>query len=201
MATIPNVLSVLRLGLVPIFLILLFARQDVFALLVLGFSTLTDFLDGLIARKFNQVSRLGQLLDPAADRLFIFASLVGLSVREIIPPWFAVVVLGRELFLAFIGVVLLQHKFSPLPVHWLGKLATFCLFIALPLLLLVEALPGVSDLTAPVAWALAIWGAFLYWWAAICYLRAARVAIRSTHRGTPAASVTLKPRRVHDGHN
>lgn len=197
--TVPNALSILRLALVPVFLVLLITDQDLWALAILVVSSATDFLDGLIARRFNQISRLGQLLDPAADRLFIFASLVGLSVRQVIPLWFVVVIIAREVLLAGIGLVLLRHRFAPLPVHSLGKLATFCLFIALPLLLLGQVVPGVGGGVTVTAWALAGWGAFLYWWVGILYLIRARVAMRSTHLGGSNRSDTLGRREVHDG--
>lgn len=82
--TVPNVLSFIRLAMVPVFLVLILRGQDGLALLVLVISSLTDYLDGFIARTFRQISRLGQLLDPAADRLFIFAALIGLAVRGVI---------------------------------------------------------------------------------------------------------------------
>ena len=83
--TVPNLLSMLRLTLVPVFLYLLLNEKYLSAIIVLALSSLTDYLDGYFARKFNQVTRLGQLLDPAADRLYIFSTLVGLSITGIIP--------------------------------------------------------------------------------------------------------------------
>ncbi|WP_305002205.1 CDP-alcohol phosphatidyltransferase family protein [Salinibacterium soli] len=168
--TVPNLLSFLRLALVPVFLALIIQGQDALALLVLVISSVTDFLDGLIARTFRQVSRLGQLLDPAADRLFIFAALIGLAVREVIPWWLFVVIVSRDAMLIVLGIVLANHGFGPLPVHHLGKVATLCLFYALPILMLGEAFPTASWLTDPIGWAFAIWGAFLYWWAGVVYL-------------------------------
>src|SRR5580698_902806 len=93
--TIPNFLSLIRLGLVPVFLVFIIVGADFAALIVLVVSSVTDYVDGQVARRFNQVSRLGQLLDPAADRLFIFAALVGLAVRDVIPIWLVVVIVGR----------------------------------------------------------------------------------------------------------
>lgn len=168
--TVPNLLSFLRLALVPVFLMLIIQGQDALALLVLIISSVTDFLDGLIARTFKQISRLGQLLDPAADRLFIFAALIGLAVREVIPWWLVAIIVGRDLMLLVLGVVLANHGYGPLPVHHLGKVATLCLFYALPILMLGQAFPDASWLTNPIGWAFAIWGAFLYWWAGVVYL-------------------------------
>lgn len=169
--TVPNLLSFLRLLLVPVFLGLIIAGEDAWALLVLVVSSVSDFFDGAIARRFGQVSRLGQLLDPAADRLFIFAALVGLAVRGVIPWWLFVVIVARDAMLAVIGVVLANHGYGPLAVHHLGKAATLFLFYALPILMLAQAFPDVAHVATPVGWAFALWGAFLYWWAGVVYIR------------------------------
>ena len=168
--TVPNVLSFIRLAMVPVFLVLILRGQDGFALLVLVISSITDYLDGLIARTFKQISRLGQLLDPAADRLFIFAALIGLAARGVIPWWLFLVIVGRDAMLVVLGLVLANHGWGPLPVHHLGKLATLCLFYALPILMLGQAFPGAAFITTPVGWAFALWGAFIYWWAGVIYL-------------------------------
>lgn len=170
MLTVPNLLSFLRLALVPVFLVLIIQGQDALALIVLVISSVTDFLDGLIARTFKQISRLGQLLDPAADRLFIFAALIGLAVREVIPWWLFVIIVSRDAMLLVLGIVLANHGYGPLPVHHLGKVATLCLFYALPILMLGQAFADAAWLTNPIGWAFAIWGAFLYWWAGVIYL-------------------------------
>ena len=114
MWTVPNILSFLRLGLVPVFLYLIVTAQDALALLVLVFSSLSDYLDGFIARRFNQMTRLGQLLDPAADRLFIFAALIGLAARNVIPWWLFFVIVARELMLAVLGIISANFGFGPL---------------------------------------------------------------------------------------
>ena len=167
--TVPNLLSFLRLALVPVFLILLVRGEDAWALLVLAVASLTDFLDGAIARRFNQITRLGQLLDPAADRLYIFAALIGLAWRDLVPWWIVAVVVGRDVFLLGLGVVLANYGFGPLPVHQLGKVATFCLFYALPMIMLGQAFPELSWWSQPVGWAFGLWGAYLYWWAGVIY--------------------------------
>lgn len=169
--TVPNVLSFIRLLLVPVFFVLIIIGQDFLALLLLTASSITDYVDGQIARRFNQVTRLGQLLDPAADRLLILAALIGLAVRLIIPWWLMAIIIGRDLMLIVVGIVLANHGYGPLPVHHLGKFATFCLFYALPILMLGQAFPQLEWLTVPVGWAFALWGALLYWWAGILYLR------------------------------
>ncbi|MES2094882.1 MAG: CDP-alcohol phosphatidyltransferase family protein [Actinomycetota bacterium] len=189
--TIPNILSFLRLLLVPVFLVLIVRGEDGFALLVLIFSSITDFLDGVIARRLNQVTRLGQLLDPAADRLFIFTALIGLAVRGVIPWWLVIVIVGRDVMLAILGITLANFGYGPLPVHHLGKVATFCLFYALPILMIGQAFPAAAAITVPFGWAFALWGAFLYWWAGIIYLRETARVTRIPGRGEVAESDTL----------
>ncbi len=189
--TIPNVLSFIRLLLVPVFLVLIILGYDAFALLVLVVSSITDYLDGVLARGLNQISRLGQLLDPAADRLFIFATLIGLAIRAVIPWWLLAVIVARDLMLLVLGIVLANHGYGPLPVHHLGKVATFCLFYALPILMLGQAFPSIAWLTVPIGWAFAVWGAFLYWWAGIIYLRETARVIRIPRVDAPAESDTL----------
>ncbi|QEE62575.1 CDP-alcohol phosphatidyltransferase family protein [Salinibacterium sp. dk2585] len=179
--TVPNVLSMLRLLMVPVFLVFVARGDDVAALIVLAISSITDYLDGVIARRFNQMTKLGQILDPAADRLFIFAALLGLALRDVLPWWLVAVVVARDVFLLAVGVVLANHGYGPLPVHHMGKLATFCLLYAFPLLMLGQAIPVAAPIADPLGWAFGLWGAFIYWWAAVIYARqAARLAANST---------------------
>jgi cardiolipin synthase len=190
--TLPNLLSMLRLALVPVFLVLLVRGEDAWALLVLAVASLTDFLDGYLARRFGQITRLGQLLDPAADRLYIFAALLGLAWRDLVPWWIVLVIVGRDVFLLGLGVILANHGFGPLPVHQLGKVATFCLFYALPMIMLGEAFPAVSWWSLPVGWAFGLWGAFLYWWAGIIYAVETARVIRIPRAIRPVPSDTLE---------
>lgn len=189
--TIPNVLSLLRLLLIPVFLVLLVSGQYVWALVVLVGSSLTDFVDGYIARHFDQISRVGQLLDPAADRLFIFSTLIGLAWTGIIPWWLAGVILARDLLLLVVGVILANFGWGPLPVHHLGKMGTFALLTAMPLLVLGAAFPTIAAVAGPVAWAAALWGVFLYWWAGILYALEAGRLIRIPRDAPATASDSL----------
>lgn len=191
MLTVPNILSLLRLLMVPVFLVLILGRQDGFALLVLVISSVTDFLDGQIARRFHQVSRLGQLLDPAADRLFIFAALVGLAVRGVIPWWLFAAIVARDVMLLALGILGANFGYGPLPVHHLGKLATLCLFYALPILMIGQAFPDAATVTNPIGWAFALWGVFLYWWAGIIYLSETLRVIRIPQVESAIESDTL----------
>jgi cardiolipin synthase (CMP-forming) len=174
--TIPNLLSMLRLALVPPFLVFIVVGDYVAALIVLVVASFTDLLDGYLARRLHQVTRLGQLLDPAADRLYIFAALVGLAANDLVPWWVVVVIVARDVFLLVLGVVLANHGYGPLPVHQLGKVATFALFFGVPVIMLGLAFPTVQPITEPVGWAITLWGAFLYWWAGVIYaIETARV--------------------------
>ena len=168
--TLPNILSSIRLALVPVFLLLLMGEHYAIALIVLAAASITDYLDGYFARKLNQITRLGQLLDPAADRLYIFSTLVGLSITHLIPWWLAALIIARD-FLLLVGYpVLATQGYGPLPVHYLGKAGTFSLLYAFPLLMLAKVWAGASFVILPVAWAFAWWGVGLYWWAGFVYL-------------------------------
>lgn len=190
--TIPNLLSFLRLALVPVFLLFLIDGQDVAALVVLAVSGFTDFLDGFIARRFDQVTRLGQLLDPAADRLYILAAVLGLVVRELIPLWLVVAILARDVLLVVVAVVLVRGGHGALPVNRVGKAATACLFVGLPVLMLAAALPEIAVVAQPVGTVVSILGAVLYWVAGLVYLRDT-IRIRSESRsGGGPSSDTLE---------
>lgn len=189
--TIPNLLSMLRLLLVPVFLVLIVVGDYVAALVVLVVASLTDLLDGYLARRLRQVTKLGQLLDPAADRLYIFAALIGLAARELVPWWIVAVIVARDVLIVVLGVVLANFGYGPLPVHQLGKVATFALFTGLPILMLGAAFPSVEAVSAPIGWAVTLWGAFLYWWAGVIYaIETARV-IRIPRVASDARSDTL----------
>ena len=151
-------LSILRLLLVPVFLWLLIVDQFLIAFLVLMFASFTDWLDGFIARKFNQITSLGKVLDPSADRLFILATLIGLTVNGIIPAWLAIVIVARDILLLVGYPISASHGYGPLPVHFLGKAATFALLYALPLLLLADVWPSAEAVILPLAWGFAYWG-------------------------------------------
>ncbi|WP_226437314.1 CDP-alcohol phosphatidyltransferase family protein [Rhodococcus yananensis] len=169
--TVPNALSILRLLGVPLFLYLLLGpHADVWALLVLVASGVTDWADGKLARLLDQSSRLGALLDPFVDRLSIVATLIGLVARGILPWWIAAVLIGRELVLAPTLVVYRRRGLPPPQVLYLGKGATFLLMCALPLLLLDLAVPATSVVAHPLGWAALIWGTTLYVWTALLYL-------------------------------
>ncbi|WP_460866052.1 CDP-alcohol phosphatidyltransferase family protein [Rhodococcus aerolatus] len=176
--TIPNALSVLRLLGVPLFLYLLLGPQaDGWAIVVLAVSGATDYLDGKLARMLDQGSRLGALLDPAADRLYVLATLVAFVVRDIVPWWVAAVLVGRDLVLAATFPLLRRRGMTALPVHYLGKAATFCLLYAFPLLLAAQAEGTFAAICRPLAYAFALWGGAMYLWAGVLYLVQVRLVV------------------------
>ncbi|WNV77721.1 CDP-alcohol phosphatidyltransferase family protein [Geodermatophilus sp. DSM 44513] len=182
--TLPNALSVLRLLGVPLFLWLLLGPQaDGWAVLVLMVAGATDWLDGMLARAFGQSSRLGALLDPAADRLYIVATLVAFVLRDVVPLWVVAVLLGRELVLGLALLALRAHGWPPLQVHYLGKAATFGLLYAFPLLLLADGEGPVVAVVAPVGYAFAIWGGALYVLAGVLYVVQAVAILRAERAG------------------
>ncbi|MBX9245095.1 CDP-alcohol phosphatidyltransferase family protein [Actinotalea ferrariae] len=173
MLTLPNAISAARLLLVPVFAVLLLRGEDGWALVVLAVAGASDWLDGVLARALDQRSRLGELLDPSADRLFILVTLIGLAARGAIPGWLLVAVVGRDLLLAGVLLVLVRRGVGPLPVHFVGKTGTFALLYAFPLLLLAQSEGVLGDVAGVAGWAFAWWGMGLYWLAAGIYLRQA----------------------------
>jgi cardiolipin synthase len=173
--TIPNGISVARLAGVPVFLWLVLgprtATADYWAVALLIVAGLSDWLDGKIARAFNQTSKLGQLLDPAADRLYIAATLIALAIRAIIPWWLVAVLAVRELMVG-VGLEVLRRRtrISGLQVSLAGKAATLCLLYAFPLLFLGDHPGWGGTLARVIGWAFAIWGTALYWQSAMLYL-------------------------------
>lgn len=177
--TIPNGISAARLAGVPLFLWLVLgprtAVADDWAVALLMVAGVSDWLDGKIARALNQTSRLGQLLDPAADRLYIAATIVALAIRTIIPWWLVAVLALREII---VGVALARLKsrtgISGLQVSLAGKAATACLLYAFPLLFLGDHPGSLGYVTRVIGWAFAIWGTALYWQSALLYLTQVR---------------------------
>ncbi len=175
----PNVLSMLRLVVVPVFLCLILSHDDGWAVVVLTLSGVSDYFDGKIARKYNLVSRVGQLLDPLADRLYILSTLFGLAWREIIPWWLVVILVSREVFGTALLLVVRHYGYRALPVHFIGKAATFDLLYAFPLILLGQGDGMFATLALPIGWAFAWWGTALYWVAGVMYAIQTRDVVRS----------------------
>jgi cardiolipin synthase len=169
--TVPNLISFVRLLGVPLFLYLLLGPQaDVAAVVVLALGGTTDWVDGYVARRTNTVSRLGELLDPFADRLYILAILIGFTIRGVVPWWLTIALLSREAVLAVALLVLRRYGYGPPAVHYVGKTGTFVLLVAFPVILLARAVPSIDAVAGPIGWGLAWWALGLYWAAAVLYL-------------------------------
>lgn len=178
--TVPNALSFLRLLLIPIFLWLVLGEQaDLWAVAVLAVSGITDWADGVIARHFGQTSALGRLLDPLVDRLTIAATLLGLALRSLVPWWLVGILVARELLLLGLVPLLRRRGIVALPVHYLGKAATFALYWGFPFILAGAGPDEWQSVVSALGWAFVIWGTALYWYAAVLYVDQARRVARS----------------------
>ena len=169
--TVPNLLSMLRLLGVPLFVWAIVTERDGIALATLMASGVTDYLDGKIARSFGLSSALGASLDPIADRLYIFTTVLGLAYRGIIPWWLVALLVGRDLVLSLALLAVRDKAHRGLPVHFVGKAATFNLLYAFPLLLMADGTGWVADVARPVGWAFTWWGVGLYLLSGAVYLR------------------------------
>jgi len=176
--TIPNLISVARLLGVPVFLWLVLglrtATGDWWAVGLLIAAGISDWLDGKIARALNQQSRLGQMLDPAADRLYIAATVIALAVRAIIPWWLVAVLAARELLMGVVLAILRRHGWAALQVSFVGKTATLCLLYAFPLLFLGSHVAVYAETARVAGWSFVFWGSALYWCSALLYIVQAR---------------------------
>ncbi len=181
--TVPNVLSILRLLLLPVFLWLVLGPEaDGWAVAVLMVMGISDYLDGWIARRWEQTSPLGMILDPVADRLYILATVIGLGMRDIIPLWLAIALPARDVFLWALVPFLRTRGYSALPVHFLGKAATAALLYAFPLLLLGDGDSTLAQVAQVFGWAFALWGVGMYWWAGLLYAWQVRRLLVTTPR-------------------
>jgi cardiolipin synthase len=178
--TIPNVLSLVRLALIPLFLwLVLGLRADLAAVAVLAVSGITDWADGAIARRTGQTTRLGRLLDPLVDRLTIAATLIGLALRDLVPWWLVALLAAREVLLLALVPALRRRGLLALPVHYLGKAATFALYWGFPFVLVGAGSAAWEQVLGALGWAFVIWGTALYWYAAALYLDQARRVLRA----------------------
>lgn len=168
--TVPNVISFLRICSIPYLAVLIAQHKMWPALIVLAIAALSDCIDGYIARTFNQVSKLGQILDPIADRLLIVCSTLALVFAKIIPWWALALVVLRDAIMAILIVILAQYDYGPLPVNFMGKTGTALLMVTIVLFMIVFAIAAEPMLILyAAAIACAIWGITLYWFAGILY--------------------------------
>jgi cardiolipin synthase len=184
--TVPNALSVLRLVLVPVFLyLLLVAHTNGWAVAVLMFSGFSDWADGKIARLVpNQSSRLGELLDPAVDRIYMVTVPIALAIHGVVPWWIVLTMIGRDVVLAATLPLLRSRGLTALPVTYVGKAATFALMSGLPLILLGQWDALWSRVILACGWAFLIWGLAMYLWSGVLYL----IQVAMVMRRMPKAS-------------
>ncbi len=181
---IPNVITVLRIVLIGVFGVLLIQGHDAWAITVLAIAGASDFLDGYLARKWNQTTELGRILDPAADRILTVVVVLGLAVRGIIPWWLVGLLLARD---AVVGLMLLWGRKAGAAapqVTLVGKAATAALYVFLPLAYLAYERWPVVHVVSIVGAALA---AVLYWWSGWGYVQAIRNGAKSGTSPTDAS--------------
>ncbi len=188
--TVPNVLSVIRLVLVPVFLwLLLVEHADAWATGILMFTGASDWADGKIARLMNQSSRLGELLDPAVDRIYMITVPIAFAVRHFVPWWFVIVLIARDAILAATLPALRSRGLTSLPVTYIGKGATFALMSGFPLILLGQFDGLWSRVVLAIGWGFTIWGFALYLWSFVLYMaQFVLVMQRMPKVGDPASS-------------
>jgi CDP-diacylglycerol--glycerol-3-phosphate 3-phosphatidyltransferase len=168
--TVPNLLSGIRLALIPVFVyLLLVPHADAWAAAILMFSGASDWADGKIARLLNQSSKLGELLDPAVDRLYMVTVLIAFGLRGLVPWWIIAILLARDVLLAAELPLLRTRGLTALPVLYIGKAATFALMSAFPLILLGQWDTLWSRVVLACGWAFLIWGTYFYLWSFVLY--------------------------------
>lgn len=177
--TVPNILTVARLILVVAFAwLILGPGAELWAAVVLIIAAITDYLDGFIARRWHQVSRIGQILDPLVDRVTVLAVLIVLGLSEILPWWLVLLIIARDVVLLALVPALRSRGLFALPVHYLGKVATFLLFASFPLLLIGTGNAAWQSLADAIGWGLLVWGVGLYWYGAVLYIEQAVRVLR-----------------------
>jgi cardiolipin synthase len=178
--TLPNVISAFRIAMIPVFVALILDEDTTTAgLIVFGFVVATDWVDGTIARRTGQVSDLGKVLDPVADRLAIAAGIIALAIRGVFPVWAAAAILARDVVVLVAGLVVLMRRHVTIEVRWIGKVATFSLMVAVPAISWGALdLPLAAAATA-VGWVSVAVGIVEYYVAAVVYARDVRRATAS----------------------
>jgi cardiolipin synthase len=176
--TLPNLITLARLSCLPLFLWLLFGLEHraaaAWLLAVLG---ITDWVDGYLARRMDQVSNVGKVLDPVADRLLFIVGAGGIVVDGSVPVWFAAIVLVREILVGGATLVLAALGARRIDVTWFGKAGTFLLMMAFPLFLASHSTLGWADTARVLAWLTGIPGLVLSLYAAALYVPLARRAL------------------------
>jgi cardiolipin synthase (CMP-forming) len=188
--TAPNVITLVRLLCIPVFLWLLFGlhRQTAAAVLlaVLG---ATDWVDGFVARRYHQVSTLGKVLDPTADRLLVGTAVISVMVYGAVPLWFGLATILREILVSAMVILLAVLGAARIDVLWVGKAGTFGLMFAYPAFLLGDGTASWQEPVRVIAWVTGLTGLALAWWAAGSYVGPARRALREGRAARRAGSM------------
>jgi len=177
---VPNLISVIRVLCVPLFLWLVWGADEELAagLLAAGLGA-TDWVDGWIARHFDQGSELGKILDPTADRVLLLTAAIALIVDDRIPRWYGILMLAREVVVAVFTLALAAAGARRIDVLWAGKAGTFCTMFSFPAFLAASITHGTAhDAFWVIAWVFAVPGLVLSYYAAVRYVPAARRALR-----------------------
>lgn len=190
--TVPNGFTVVRLLCAPLFLWLLFGRSNgrYEAAILLGVLGATDWVDGFLARRLGQITTLGKVLDPTADRILLGVAVLGILVNGAVPVWLAVVVIVREVLVAGAAIVLAAAGARRIDVQWAGKAGTFGLMFTFPLFLVAHSDAGWHDVAHVAAWVCAVPAVFFSWYAAITYVPIARRAL-AEGRASRGAKITV----------
>lgn len=179
--TLPNLFTLLRLCCIPVFLWLLFGKDSVVgAALLLGGLGATDWVDGWLARRFDQVSEFGKMFDPTADRLLFIVGITAIIIDGSAPGWFCWAVIAREVIVGgTVAVATLGWRMARFDVTWWGKTATFLLMFAFPGFMLGTADFGLAPAFGVAAWLVGIPGLVLSWYTGFAYIPTIRAALRS----------------------
>jgi cardiolipin synthase len=185
--TVANLVTLVRLACIPLFVWLLFgAHRQTAAALLLGALGATDWIDGFVARRYHQVSNLGKVLDPVADRVLVVTAVIAIAVHGAVPVWFAVATLAREVVVSGAVLLLASLGAARIDVLWVGKAGTFALMFAYPAFLLSYGPAAWQGPVHVVAWVIGLIGLTLAWMAAASYVPVARKALRDGRRGRAA---------------
>ena len=178
--TLPNLITLIRLCLVPVYLWLVFGPgRYVAAAILLAVLGATDWVDGQLARRLNQVSALGKILDPVADRVLVLSAIISVAWVGAVPPWFAALTLAREVLVSAATLTLASMGAKRIDVLFIGKAGTFALMLAYPCFLLSYGDASWQLAFRIVAWGSGLIGLVCSWAALVSYVAPAREALRS----------------------
>lgn len=176
---IPNLLTLVRIAAAPLIVYLTIQNQLIVVCMLIFFSSFTDWLDGYIARRFNQSTRLGELLDPISDRIYILTLLFIVYYIEALNIIFIILIVLRELIMTIILAILKIKGVTGLPVHYLGKMGAFNLLIGIPGLIFAKAFPEQDFIWLTIGWSFLLWGMFLYIFSTLKYLSQASSILKN----------------------